>query len=241
MTVADAGEVLAAVPRDEMAMRVLRKVHGELLLGDVGTKFVELAAHCAVVMFVTGAVPWWPRGARRLRNAAALPKGSPAKRSWWRKTHLFTGMLATVLIVPILTSGLPRTDVWSGGLPAMQDTTGQESRALRFGGGAPKSAASEGDTVERAEIVATRRVPRRAGGPLGHGHDRRRVGADDPVSPRRRGVPDPRPARVRPPGLVPCGVTGKAGRRILPRKVRRPAGEGVRFHCDPGRDSPRRP
>ena len=30
-------EVLAVVPRDETAMRVLRKFHGELLLGDVGT------------------------------------------------------------------------------------------------------------------------------------------------------------------------------------------------------------
>ena len=40
-----AGEVLASTPRDDMAMRVLRKLHGELLLGGVGTKFVELAAH----------------------------------------------------------------------------------------------------------------------------------------------------------------------------------------------------
>ena len=28
----------------------------------------------------------------------SLPKGSPTKRSWWRETHLFTGMLATVLV-----------------------------------------------------------------------------------------------------------------------------------------------
>jgi len=39
------GEVLSVTARDEMAMRILRKFHGELLLGSFGTKFVEAAAH----------------------------------------------------------------------------------------------------------------------------------------------------------------------------------------------------
>ena len=38
-------DVLAVTPRDETAMRVVKKLHGELLLGETGTKFVELAAH----------------------------------------------------------------------------------------------------------------------------------------------------------------------------------------------------
>lgn len=146
-------EVLAAVPRDEMAMQVLRKLHGELLLGDVGTKFVELAAHWAVVMFVTGAILWWPRGARSFRRAVALPSGRG--RGWWRETHLFTGMLATVLIVPILVSGLPWTDVWGGGLSRVQEATGQASRSLRFGGDAPKSGADGGETIPWAQVIAT--------------------------------------------------------------------------------------
>ncbi|MEO0831437.1 MAG: PepSY domain-containing protein, partial [Pseudomonadota bacterium] len=102
-------EVLAVVPRDETAMQVLRKFHGELLLGDVGTKFVELAAHWAIVMFITGIYLWWPRGQRTLAKAVSLPSGKG--RAWWRETHLFVGMLATVLIMPILMTGLPWTDV----------------------------------------------------------------------------------------------------------------------------------
>lgn len=148
------GEILGSVPRDDMAMRVMKKLHGELLLGDIGTKFVELAAHWAIVMFVTGMILWWPRGARRLREALSLPKGSPKARSWWRETHLFTGLLATVLIVPLLITGLPWTDVWGGGLSAVQEATGQKSKSLRFGGGAPKSSASEGETIPWAEVIA---------------------------------------------------------------------------------------
>lgn len=145
-------EVLATTPRDAMAMRVLRKFHGELLLGDIGTKFVELAAHWAIVMFVTGIYLWWPRGERTLGKALSLPSGTG--RSWWRETHLFTGFLATILIVPILITGLPWTDVWGGGLSYVQKQTGTKSKSLRFGGGAPNSTTTEGETIPYAQVFA---------------------------------------------------------------------------------------
>lgn len=138
-------EVLAIQPRDEMAMQILRKLHGELLLGDFGTKFVELAAHWAIVMFITGLYLWWPRGQRTVKQAFSLPTGKG--RSFWRETHLFTGILAAALVVPILISGLPWTDVWGGGLGYVQEQTGTNSRSLRFGGDAPNSTASEGSPI----------------------------------------------------------------------------------------------
>ena len=143
-------EVLGTVARDQMAMQMLRKFHGELLLGDFGTKFVELAAHWAIVMFITGAYLWWPRGQRSLARAVSLPKGKG--RSWWRETHLFTGMLATVLVVPIIISGLPWTDVWGGGLSYVQTQTGQKSGSLRFSRDVPTSTASEGTTIAYADV-----------------------------------------------------------------------------------------
>lgn len=51
--------VLSMQERDSTIMRIVRKIHGELLLGEVGTKFVELAAHWAIVLFVTGLYLWW--------------------------------------------------------------------------------------------------------------------------------------------------------------------------------------
>lgn len=146
------GEVLAFMPRDEMAMRILRKFHGELLLGDFGTKFVELAAHWAIVMFITGAYLWWPRGSRSWSRAFSLPSGRG--RSFWRSTHLFTGFLATLLVVPIIISGLPWTNVWGGGLSYIQERTGQDSRSLRFGGDVPNSTASQGETISYARVFS---------------------------------------------------------------------------------------
>ncbi len=145
-------EVLAVTPRDKTLMQMVKKFHGELLGGPFGTKFVELAAQWAIVMMVTGVILWWPRGNRNLKDAVSLPK-SPG-RAWWRETHLFTGMLAAVLITPLLISGLPWTDVWGGALSQIQKQTGQETVSLRFGGQKPNSTASEGTTIPVEQVVA---------------------------------------------------------------------------------------
>lgn len=150
------GEVLAVVPRDETAMRMLKKFHGELLLGKFGTKFVELSAHWAIVMFITGVYLWWPRGQRTFGKAVSLPKGKG--RAWWRETHLFTGMSATVLVVPILITGLPWTDVWGGGLSYVQEQTGQKSHSLRFGGRKPKSTVAETAPLAMGDVFGIARA-----------------------------------------------------------------------------------
>ena len=149
-------EVLTTQPRDETAMRILRKFHGELLLGDFGTKFVELAAHWAIVMFITGLYLWWPRGQRTLKKALTPPGGKG--RSFWRETHLFTGILAAVLVVPIIISGLPWTDVWGGGLRTVQEQTGTTSKSLRFGGDVPISTVSEGASIPVEQVFAVARA-----------------------------------------------------------------------------------
>ncbi|MCI2400527.1 PepSY domain-containing protein [Aliiroseovarius subalbicans] len=145
-------EVLAITPRDQTFMRIVRNFHGELLGGAFGTKFVELAAHWAIVMMITGVYLWWPRGKRSLSDAVSLPKSTG--RAWWRETHMFTGMLAAVLITPLLLTGLPWTDVWGGGLNYVQKQTGQKSHSLRFGGRMPKSTTAEGTALEIETLVA---------------------------------------------------------------------------------------
>lgn len=149
-------EVLATQPRDETAMQIVRKFHGELLLGDFGTKFVELAAHWAIVMFITGLYLWWPRGQRTVKKAFSPPSGKG--RSFWRETHLFTGILASVLVVPIIVSGLPWTDVWGGGLRVVQEQTGTASKSLRFGGDVPNSTTSDGTPIPYEQVFAIARA-----------------------------------------------------------------------------------
>ncbi len=144
-------EVLADQPRDSTLMRMMKKFHGELLLGKTGTKFVELSAHWAIVMLITGLYLWWPRGKRSLGKAVSLP--SSKGRAWWREAHMFTGMLAFVLILPLLITGLPWTDVWGGGLGFVQEQTGQKSKSLRFGGAPINSSAETGETIPYQQVI----------------------------------------------------------------------------------------
>ena len=149
-------EVLGVSERDSMPMRMLRKFHGELLLGDLGTKFVELSAHWAIVLFITGLYMWWPRGQRSFARAFTLPRSTG--RSWWRETHMFTGFLAAVLVLPILITGLPWTDVWGGGLSYVQKQTGQKAESLRFGGRMPKSMPSEATPLDYETVIEVART-----------------------------------------------------------------------------------
>lgn len=144
-------EVLASQPRDETLMRMVKKFHGELLLGKFGTKFVELSAHWAIIMLITGLYLWWPRGKRSLGKALSLPS-SPG-RAWWREAHMFTGILAFVLILPLLLTGLPWTDVWGGSLSYVQEQTGQKSHSLRFGGRPINSSTDSGETIPYQQVI----------------------------------------------------------------------------------------
>jgi len=149
-------EILENQERNSTMMRMLKKFHGELLLGDVGTKFVELSAHWAIVMMITGVYMWWPRGKRTWPKVFSLP--SNKGRAWWREVHMFTGILAFVLIFPLLLTGLPWTDVWGGGFSFIQEQTGQKSPSLRFGGKPVVSSASEGEAITYAQVIETARV-----------------------------------------------------------------------------------
>lgn len=146
-------EVLHIQDRKSTLMYRLKKIHSEVLLGKTGSKFVELAAHWAVVLFITGLFLWWPRGKGGLAKALSVPKGTG--RPWWKQTHLFVGLFASFLIIPILLSGLPWTNVWGGGYSYVQKKTGQKSPSLRFSGGKVKSTTAEGDTISYDQVLAT--------------------------------------------------------------------------------------
>ncbi|MEE9455087.1 MAG: PepSY domain-containing protein [Paracoccaceae bacterium] len=143
--------ILASQTRDSTMMRMLKKFHGELLLGKIGTKFVELSAHWAIVMLITGIYMWWPRGQRSWGMAFKIP--SAKGRAWWRETHMFTGFLAFILILPLLLSGLPWTDIWGGGYKYVQTQAGQTSPSLRPGKDHTQSGQASGDSLAYQDVI----------------------------------------------------------------------------------------
>ena len=70
------GEVLDIVAAKARPMQVIHDFHGELLLGDGGSLFVELAACWAIVMVLTGLYLWWPRNAKGLAGVLWIRFGA---------------------------------------------------------------------------------------------------------------------------------------------------------------------
>lgn len=136
--------VLKVLHEDDRFMRVIFRLHGELLLGDRGSNLVELAACWAIVMLITGLFLWWPRGASGLAGVV-WPRLSGGSRQVWRDLHAVTGFWVSLFAILLLLSGLPWAKNWGGYL--------KEVRRL-----AGAAAASQDWTNGRSSELAARRA-----------------------------------------------------------------------------------
>jgi len=112
------GTVLASVDPEARVIAVVRRIHGQLLLGPRGSWLVELAASWAIVMITTGLYLWWPRG---LGPAGVL---WPRRGSMLRDLHAVTGFWIAGFVLVLLLTGLPWADVWGRAFQAVRQEMG---------------------------------------------------------------------------------------------------------------------
>jgi uncharacterized iron-regulated membrane protein len=118
--------VVKTVAEDERLMRIVFRLHGELLAGPVGSYVVELAASWTIVMIVTGLFLWWPRG--RGLAGTLYPRLSQS-RVFWRDLHAVTGLWVSFAALALLLSGLPWATSWGSYLKAIRSVAeGQAPR-----------------------------------------------------------------------------------------------------------------
>jgi uncharacterized iron-regulated membrane protein len=132
-------EVLKTVAEDDRFMRVLFRLHGELLLGNRGSTMVELAASWAIIMILTGLYLWWPRGAKGLRGVV-YPRLGAGSRVFWRDVHAVTGFWISGLALFMLLTGLPWAKFWGDYLKAARRLTGAAVARQDWTNGATSSA-----------------------------------------------------------------------------------------------------
>ena len=106
-------EILQKEEEDWRLMKVVHRIHGDLLLGDRGSNLVELAASWAIVMFITGLYLWWPRNTSNLAGIV-YPRLDRGQRVFWRDLHAVTGLWISFFVLFLLISGLPWAKSWGG-------------------------------------------------------------------------------------------------------------------------------
>ena len=104
------GELLGEQDAKLNLQAIARALHGELMIGTLGDRLVELAAGWGVVLVVSGLYLWWPRG----QSAAGIlwPRLSRRGRVLWRDFHAVTGFWGAALLLFMLVSGMTWTGFW---------------------------------------------------------------------------------------------------------------------------------
>ena len=110
--------VVKTVGEQDRLMRIVLRLHGELLAGNVGSYVVELAASWTIVMILTGLFLWWPRGVGLA--GIVYPRLRSGGRRFWRDLHGVTGFWISALALFLLVSGLPWAKSWGSYLAAVR-------------------------------------------------------------------------------------------------------------------------
>jgi uncharacterized iron-regulated membrane protein len=116
-------DILKIIREEDQFMRIMSKLHGELLLGNIGSAIVELAASWAIIMIVTGLYLWWPRTRRGL-GGIVYPRLARGSRMFWRDWHAVIGFWISSLTLFLLLTGLPWAKVWGEYFKEVRQLTG---------------------------------------------------------------------------------------------------------------------
>lgn len=104
-------EVIRTVDKDDTVFAWAEKIHGSLLLGDVGDRLIEIAAGLGMVLIVTGFYMAWPRGDTGWKKVL-VPDLSAVGRAWWKSLHVSVAFWMGLFLTLFLVTGLSWTGVW---------------------------------------------------------------------------------------------------------------------------------
>lgn len=121
------GEVLHQTRTPDRFMNFIKRIHGTLLGGDRGSLVVETMASWFVILIVTGVYLWWPRQLPWWRVFVPDFSARNGRRETWRKVHGMGGAWIGGLILALLLSGLPWTQVWGDGFKRVKAFAGLEA------------------------------------------------------------------------------------------------------------------
>lgn len=137
------GKITGMIAANQTDMFKVRKLHGELLTGSVGTKVVELVGSWLIVLIISGLVIFFPRKRKDWIKLFRVRFGA-AKAIVYRDLHQVCGFWFSIVLFLILAGGMPWTDVWGEGFKWVQKQTGTGYPPAWHGIGIQSS---EGETV----------------------------------------------------------------------------------------------
>jgi len=103
------GAVAGAMAESDRLMSLVKRIHSLTVAGNAGNVLIEVVAGWVIVLVLSGAYLWWPRG-RKQGVVRIRPQAQG--RVWWRDLHAVTGAFGAVVILFLALSGMPWSIVW---------------------------------------------------------------------------------------------------------------------------------
>ncbi|MCK2184278.1 PepSY-associated TM helix domain-containing protein [Halomonas getboli] len=103
------GEVTGQMPYRGTVMWWVRHLHSLSLFGTGASLIIEIVGGWTILLVLTGAYLWWPRGRR---GGVVSVRGKPGKRVFWRDLHAVTGLFVGGFILFLAVTGMPWSTLW---------------------------------------------------------------------------------------------------------------------------------
>lgn len=212
-------QVLHMIPENQRFMRLLFRLHGELLLGARGSHLVELAASWTIIMILTGLYLYWPRHAKGL-GGVLYPRLTGGARMFWRDLHGVSGAWISCLALFLLVSGLPWAKFWGDYFKAARRLTGTAVARQDWSNGSErKSPGGDTDASEHAGHRAGRHAERRGGREANSRSKPIDLSAVGRIAATVRPLALPPPVVIAPPGRGSTHWTAKSMTQNRPQRV----------------------
>lgn len=111
------GQVLRQTVNGDTWNLFFERIHGTLLIGDLGDRLIEIATTLGLLLVITGIYLAWPRGGSSFRDMLVL-KAAAKGRAWWKSLHQVIGTWTSVILAFFLITGLAWAGLWGNHVQA---------------------------------------------------------------------------------------------------------------------------
>ncbi|MEK4403997.1 PepSY domain-containing protein [Sporosarcina sp. FSL K6-6792] len=141
------GEFIGELINKDKIMSKIEELHGELMVGTLGDRIVELAACWAVVLIVSGLYLWFPKKNQRL-SGVLYPRINKGKKILRRDLHAVPAFWVTAGMLFLIMTGLPWSGFWGSNFQSIATNTGAGYPPSIWSGDAPTSIIKTKDIAE---------------------------------------------------------------------------------------------
>lgn len=132
------GEEIGKLNNSDRIMGIIEKIHGELMIGTIGDRIVELVTCWAIVLIITGLYLWFPRKNRGMAGIL-YPRIKKGEKIFRRDLHAVPAFWVTAGMLFLIMTGLPWSGFWGNNFQNIVTNAGMGYPPSVWVGSAPES------------------------------------------------------------------------------------------------------